>query len=125
MPVFGKGEPQGNVAPETADQAAEHQRVASDVVAGRSWLGHHPGHDGRHDDLGLNPGPMLFIEQKDLSEGLIASMGLGRVVAVILALLTVPIFAALMRAPFFIIAPMIFIICRWAPIRLPIPISMS
>jgi putative tricarboxylic transport membrane protein len=42
---------------------------------------------------------------------LIASMYLGNVVAVILVLLTVPIFAALMRVPFFIIAPLIVIIC--------------
>jgi TctA family transporter len=38
-------------------------------------------------------------------------MYLGNVVAVILVLLTVPIFAALMRVPFFVIAPMIVIIC--------------
>jgi putative tricarboxylic transport membrane protein len=60
---------------------------------------------------GLNPGPMLFIEQKDFVWGLIASMYLGNIVAVVLVLLTVPIFAALMRVPFFIIAPLIFIVC--------------
>jgi TctA family transporter len=60
---------------------------------------------------GLNPGPMLFVEQKDFVWGLIASMYLGNVVAVVLVLLTVPIFAALMRVPFFIIAPVIVIIC--------------
>jgi len=38
-------------------------------------------------------------------------MYLGNVVAVVLVLLTVPIFAALMRVPFFIIAPLIVIIC--------------
>src|SRR5260370_2425653 len=38
-------------------------------------------------------------------------MYLGNVVAVVLVLLTVPIFAALMRVPFFIIAPVIAIIC--------------
>jgi TctA family transporter len=60
---------------------------------------------------GLNPGPMLFVEQKDFVWGLIASMYLGNVVAVVLVLLTVPLFAALMRVPFFIIAPLIVIIC--------------
>jgi TctA family transporter len=54
---------------------------------------------------------MLFIEQKDFVWGLIASMYLGNVVAVVLVLLTVPIFAALMRVPFFVIAPLIVIIC--------------
>src|SRR5438046_10584705 len=60
---------------------------------------------------GLNPGPMLFIEQKDFVWGLIASMYVGNIVAVVLVLLTVRIFAALMRIPFFIIPPLIFIIC--------------
>ena len=54
---------------------------------------------------------MLFIEQKDFVWGLIASMYLGNIVAVILVLLTVSIFAALMRVPFFVIAPLIVIIC--------------
>jgi TctA family transporter len=38
-------------------------------------------------------------------------MYVGNIVAVVLVLLTVPIFAALMRIPFFITAPLIFIIC--------------
>jgi TctA family transporter len=60
---------------------------------------------------GLNPGPMLFVEQKDFVWGLIASMYVSNIVAVVLVLVTVPVFAALMRIPFFIIAPLIFIIC--------------
>jgi TctA family transporter len=60
---------------------------------------------------GLNPGPMLFIDQKDFVWGLIASMYVSNIVAVILVLLTVPVFAALMRVPFYIIAPLIFVIC--------------
>jgi TctA family transporter len=89
---FGKGEPEGIIAPETADHAAA-------VMMGGLMI------------WGLNPGPMLFIEQKDFVWGLIASMYLGNIVAVILVLLTVPIFAALMRVPFFVIAPLIVIIC--------------
>ena len=49
---------------------------------------------------GLNPGPMLFVDQKDFVWGLIASMYVGNIVAVVLVLLTVPVFAALMRIPF-------------------------
>jgi len=60
---------------------------------------------------GLNPGPMLFIEQKDFVWGLIASMYLGNIVAVVMVLLTVPIFAALMRVPFFVISPLIVVVC--------------
>ena len=35
---------------------------------------------------GLNPGPMLFIEQKDFVWGLIASMYLGNIVGLIVVL---------------------------------------
>jgi TctA family transporter len=38
-------------------------------------------------------------------------MYLGNIVAVILVLVTVPLFTALMRVPFFIVAPIIIIVC--------------
>jgi putative tricarboxylic transport membrane protein len=60
---------------------------------------------------GLNPGPMLFIERPDFVWGLIASMYLGNVVAVVLVLVTVPLFAAILRIPFAIIGPLIVVVC--------------
>jgi len=60
---------------------------------------------------GLNPGPMMFIEQKDFVWGLIASMYLGNIVGLFLVLSTVPIFAAVLRVPFAAIAPMIVVSC--------------
>ena len=43
---------------------------------------------------GLQPGPLLFVEQKDFVWGLIASMYLGNIVGLIVVLTTVPLFAA-------------------------------
>ena len=60
---------------------------------------------------GLQPGPLLFIEQKDFVWGLIASMYLGNIVGLIVVLTTVPLFAAILRIPFSIIAPIILVIC--------------
>jgi TctA family transporter len=54
---------------------------------------------------------MLFIERPDFVWGLIASMYLGNVVAVILVLTTVPLFAAILRIPFAIIGPLIVVVC--------------
>src|SRR3546814_7315865 len=54
---------------------------------------------------GLQPGPMLFIEQPDFVWGLIASMYLGNIAGLIVVLTTVPLFAAILRIPFSIIAP--------------------
>jgi hypothetical protein len=54
---------------------------------------------------------MLFVEQKDFVWGLIASMYLGNVVGLIVVLTCVPLFAAILRIPFSIIAPIILVIC--------------
>ena len=60
---------------------------------------------------GLNPGPMLFIERPDFVWGLIASMYLGNIVAVLVVLTTIPIFASILRIPFAIIGPVIVVVC--------------
>jgi putative tricarboxylic transport membrane protein len=60
---------------------------------------------------GLQPGPMLFVEQKDFVWGLIASMYLGNIVGLIVVLTTVPWWAAILRIPFSIIAPVIIVVC--------------
>jgi putative tricarboxylic transport membrane protein len=60
---------------------------------------------------GLQPGPLLFVEQKDFVWGLIASMYLGNIAGLIVVLTTVPLFAAILRVPFPIIAPVIVVIC--------------
>ena len=60
---------------------------------------------------GLQPGPLLFVEQKDFVWGLIASMYLGNIVGLIVVLTCVPLFAAILRIPFCIIAPVILVIC--------------
>jgi putative tricarboxylic transport membrane protein len=60
---------------------------------------------------GLQPGPLLFVEQKDFVWGLIASMYLGNLVGLIVVLTTVPLFASILRIPFSIIAPVIVVIC--------------
>jgi putative tricarboxylic transport membrane protein len=108
---FGQGEPEGIVAPETADHAAGTSALLPMLSLGIPGSATAAVMMGGLMIWGLNPGPALFVEQHDFVWGLIASMYLGNIVAVVLVLLTVPIFAALMRLPFFIIAPLIFIVC--------------
>jgi TctA family transporter len=60
---------------------------------------------------GLQPGPMLFVEQKEFVWGLIASMYLGNLVGLAIVLTCVPLFAAILRVPFSIIAPLILVLC--------------
>ena len=108
---FGKGEAEGIVAPEAADHAAGTSALLPMLSLGIPGSATAAVMMGGLMVWGLNPGPMLFVEQKEFVWGLIASMYVSNIVAVVLVLATVPIFAALMRVPFFIIAPMIFIIC--------------
>ena len=108
---FGKGEMEGVVAPETGAHAAGTSALLPMLTLGI------PGSPTAAVLLGglliwgLQPGPMLFVEQKDFVWGLIASMYLGNVAGLILVLTCVPLFAAILRIPFSIIAPGIMVIC--------------
>ena len=108
---FGKGEIEGVVAPETAAHAAGTSALLPMLTLGI------PGSPTAAVMLGglliwgLQPGPMLFIEQKDFVWGLIASMYLSNVVGFIIVLTTVPAWAAILRIPFSVIAPIILVIC--------------
>jgi putative tricarboxylic transport membrane protein len=108
---FGKGEIEGVVAPETAAHAAGTSALLPMLSLGV------PGSPTAAVLLGglliwgLQPGPLLFVEQKEFVWGLIASMYLGNIVGLILVLTTVPLLAAILRIPFPVIAPIILVLC--------------
>src|SRR5215204_2480051 len=108
---FGTGEIEGVIAPETAAHAAGTSALLPMIALGV------PGSPTAAVLLGglliwgLQPGPLLFIEQKDFVWGLIASMYLGNLVGLIVVLTCVPLLAAILRIPFSIIAPVILVIC--------------
>ncbi|MBQ8101401.1 MAG: tripartite tricarboxylate transporter permease [Afipia sp.] len=108
---FGKGEIEGVVAPETAAHAAGTAALLPMLSLGV------PGSPTAAVLLGglliwgLQPGPLLFVEQKEFVWGLIASMYLGNFVGLLVVLTCVPLFAAILRIPFSIIAPVILVLC--------------
>ena len=108
---FGTGMVEGVVAPETAAHAAGTAALLPMLTLGV------PGSPTAAVLLGglliwgLQPGPLLFVEQKDFVWGLIASMYLGNIVGLIVVLTCVPLFAAILRVPFSVIAPIIIVIC--------------
>jgi putative tricarboxylic transport membrane protein len=108
---FGKGEPEGIIAPETADHAAGTSAMLPMLALGIPGSATAAVMMGGLMIWGLTPGPMLFVEQKSFVWGLIASMYLGNIVAVVLVLTTVPLFAAILRVPFTIIGPIIIAVC--------------
>ena len=108
---FGTGEADGIVAPETADHAAGTSAMLPMLALGLPGSATSAVMLGGLMIWGLNPGPMLFVEKPDFVWGLIASMYLGNVVAVILVLATVPLFASILRIPFAVIGPAIVVVC--------------
>ncbi len=108
---FGKGEPEGIVAPETADHSAGTSAMLPMLALGIPGSATAAVMMGGLMIWGLHPGPMLFVEQQSFVWGLIASMYVANVVAVVLVLFTVPMFAAILRIPFAIIGPLIVVVC--------------
>jgi putative tricarboxylic transport membrane protein len=108
---FGEGEIEGVIAPETAAHAAGTSALLPMLTLGI------PGSPTAAVLLGglliwgLQPGPLLFVEKPDFVWGLIASMYLGNIVGLLIVLTTVPWWAAILRIPFSIIAPVIVVIC--------------
>jgi putative tricarboxylic transport membrane protein len=108
---FGTGMVEGVVAPETAAHAAGTSALLPMITLGV------PGSPTAAVLLGglliwgLQPGPLLFTEKADFVWGLIASMYLGNIVGLVVVLTCVPLFAAILRIPFSIIAPVILVIC--------------
>jgi putative tricarboxylic transport membrane protein len=109
--LFGTGEIEGVVAPETAAHAAGTSALLPMISLGV------PGSPTAAVLLGglliwgLQPGPLLFTEQKDFVWGLIASMYMGNLVGLLIVLTCVPLFASILRIPFSVIAPIILVFC--------------
>src|SRR5262245_4243049 len=108
---FGTGQVEGVVAPETEAHVGGTRALLPMLTLGV------PGSPtaavllGALLIWGLQPGPLLFQEQKEFVWGLIASMYLGNIAGLIVVLTCVPLFAAILRIPFSIIAPVIIVIC--------------
>ncbi len=108
---FGTGELEGVVAPETAAHSAGTSALLPMLTLGI------PGSPTAAVLLGglliwgIDPGPLLFVEQKDFVWGLIASIYLANIVGLAIVLSTVPLWASIMRIPFSIIAPIIIAVC--------------
>jgi putative tricarboxylic transport membrane protein len=108
---FGTGQLEGVVAPETAAHAAGTAALLPMLTLGV------PGSPTAAVLLGglliwgLQPGPLIFVEQKEFVWGLIASMYLGNLAGLVLVLTCVPLFSAILRVPFSVIAPIITVIC--------------
>ncbi|MEM7222012.1 MAG: tripartite tricarboxylate transporter permease [Pseudomonadota bacterium] len=109
--AYGKGEINGVVAPEAANNAASTGSMLPMLTLGI------PGSPttaillGGMIIWGLEPGPLLFIDQQDFVWGLIASLYAANFFTLLINLAFIPVFIWVLRMPFTILAPIIFVLC--------------
>jgi len=108
---FGKGDINGVAAPESANNAASTGSMLPMLTLGI------PGSPttaillGGMVIWGLEPGPRLFVEQKEFVWGLIASLYAANLFALLVNIAFIPAFIWVLKMPFTILAPIIFILC--------------
>jgi putative tricarboxylic transport membrane protein len=108
---FGEGSVEGVCAPEAANNAASTGSMLPMLTLGI------PGSPttaillGGMVIWGLEPGPMLFVNHSDFVWGLIASLYAANVFAVIINVAFIPVFIKILKTPFTILAPIIFVLC--------------
>ncbi|MEL6290040.1 MAG: tripartite tricarboxylate transporter permease [Pseudomonadota bacterium] len=108
---FGDGAVDGVVAPEAANNAASTGSMLPMLTLGI------PGSPttaillGGMVLWGLEPGPQLFTDQPDFVWGLIASLYAANVFTLLINVALIPAFIWVLKLPFTILAPIIFILC--------------
>ena len=108
---FGKGSVDGVVAPESANNAASTGSMLPMLTLGI------PGSPttaillGGMVIWGLEPGPRLFTDHSEFVWGLIASLYAANLFAVIINVAFIPAFIWVLKMPFTLLAPIIFVLC--------------
>ncbi|MEM8571564.1 MAG: tripartite tricarboxylate transporter permease [Pseudomonadota bacterium] len=108
--TFGRGNPDGVAAPEAANNSASTGSMLPMLTLGI------PGSPttaillGGMVIWGLVPGPRLFTDETEFVWGLIGSFYISNLAAVLINLSFIPLFIWILRMPFTILAPMIFVL---------------
>jgi len=108
---MGKGALEGVAASEAANNAAAIGAFAPLLTLGIPGSGTTAVLLGGLMMWGLQPGPLLFIQQTDFVWGLIGSMIIGNLICIMVGLLLIPFLMSILRIPRGIISPIIVIIC--------------
>ncbi|MCH7542482.1 MAG: tripartite tricarboxylate transporter permease [Proteobacteria bacterium] len=109
--TYGKGNINGVVAPEAANNAASTGAMLPMLTLGI------PGSPttaillGGMVIWGLEPGPLVFTEHPDFVWGFIASLYVANVFSLLINIAFIPAFIQVLKMPFTILAPIIFILC--------------
>ncbi len=107
---FGKGAIDGIAAPESANNSASTGAMLPMMTLGI------PGSPTTAVLLagmviwGLQPGPLLFTDQPEFVWPLIGSFYISNIIAVVVNVACIPVFLWMLRMPFTILAPLIFVL---------------
>lgn len=110
-PHMGEGELVGVAAPEGGNNGAAAGAFAPLLSLGIPGSGTTAVLLGGLMMWGLRPGPLLFTESPDFAWGLIASMYLGNVICVAVAVMVIPVLVHILRVPRRIIMPVVTVVC--------------
>ncbi len=108
---FGQGAVEGVCAPEAANNAASTGSMLPMLTLGI------PGSPttaillGGMVIWGLEPGPRLFTDHSEFVWGLIASLYAANLFTLLINVAFIPVFIKVLKTPFTILAPIIFILC--------------
>lgn len=109
--MFGKGAVEGIACAESSNNAAAVGAFAPLLSLGLPGSGTAAVLLGGLMMWGLQPGPRLFVEQPEFTWGLIASMYIGNIICIIIALAVIPFLTKILKVPAGIMAPVIMTLC--------------
>ena len=104
---FGKGAIEGVAGPEAANNASAAGALAPLLALGLPTSATAAMMLAGFQQFGIRPGPLLFDSKPEFVWGLIASLYIGNVMLLILNLPLVPLFAQVLRAPVYVLYPLI------------------
>ena len=108
---FGTGDVRGLVAPETANNAASAGAMVPLISLGIPGSGATAVLLGALLMWGMQPGPMLIVDEPDFVWGLIASMYLGNMMLVAMSVVAIPLFVKFLDVPYRLVVPVIVTLC--------------
>ena len=108
---FGEGVVEGIACSEAANNAAAAGAFAPLLTLGIPGSGTAAVLLGALMMWGLQPGPLFFSQQPDFCWGLIASMYIGSIMCVIVAIAVIPFLTKILKVPAGILAPIIMTLC--------------
>ena len=109
--MMGEGVIEGVAAPEAGNNAAAAGTFAPLLSLGIPGGGTTAVLLGGLMMWGLTPGPLLFSDKPEFCWGLIASMYVGNIICVAVAIAIIPFVTNILRVPVRIIAPAITVVC--------------